>query len=69
MQYYDLVLLIKYYSTHYVTLTYKCFKYQKMAAKKSTIDSSQKPTLLSYSCYVRQAMPLAHYTKCSHSEK
>ncbi len=26
-------------------------------------------TLLSYCCYVRQAMPLSHYTSCSHAVK
>ncbi len=34
-----------------------------------TIDNSQNPTLLSYSCYVQQAMPLSHYTSCSHAVK
>ncbi len=33
------------------------------------IDLSQKPALLSYCCYVRQAMPLSHYTSHSHAVK
>uniref|UniRef100_A0A8C1RM59 Histone deacetylase n=1 Tax=Cyprinus carpio TaxID=7962 RepID=A0A8C1RM59_CYPCA len=33
------------------------------------IDPLQKPTLLSYRCYVRQAMPLSHHTSCSHAVK
>ncbi len=33
----------------------------------STIDPWQKPTLLSYCCYVRvrQVIPLSHHTSCS----
>ncbi len=40
-------------------------------SKQQSSESLQKksPVLLSYCCYARQAMPLSHYTPCSHAVK
>ncbi len=35
----------------------------------TTADPSQKPALLRYYCFVRQAMPFSHHTSCSHAVK
>ncbi len=32
-------------------------------------DCLQRPTLLSYCCYLQQTMPLSHYTPCCHAVK
>ncbi len=42
------------------------WKDKKTNEKEMKIDPSQKPTLLSYCCYVRQAMLHSQYT-CSHT--
>ncbi len=35
----------------------------------NTVDPSQKPALLRYYCFVRQAMSFSHHTSCSHAVK
>ncbi len=42
---------------------------EKSIVVSSTIDPLQKLALLSYCCYLRQAMLLSHYTSCSHTVK